>query len=130
MSEMNDIKAMISGYEAMLSVGSSISYVEAEQRAGEFLAAMAHITNIKHLLSGEKIKLTSIQTATYATEMLKGTAKTVTENKLTAEASATYTTAREELEGIENDISYLKAYYDIFNNAHIFYRSMAKGDNS
>jgi len=126
---MNDIKEFISKYESLLAVGTSISYTEAERRAGEFLVGMARITDMKHLLSGDKIRLTSVQTAVYATLMAKGAAKTVTENKLNAEASEDYIKAREELESIENDISYLKAYYDILNNAHIFYRTMAKGVN-
>jgi hypothetical protein len=126
---MNEIKEYIQRFESLLPVGTSISYTEAEKRAGEFLAAQAMITNWRHLLSTDKIRLLSVQTAVYAQQMLKGTAKTVTENKLTAEASEEYTSAREALEQIENDLSYLKAYYDIFNNAHIFYRGMAKGDN-
>lgn len=123
------MKDYLEKYAKLLPVGTSISYTEAERRAGEFLAAMASITNMKHDFSDEKIKLLSIQTAVYAQEMSKGTAKTVTENKMMAEASIEYTKAREELEKIENDISYLKAYFDIFNNAHIFYRNMAKSDN-
>lgn len=126
---MRDIKEFIQGYAELLAVGTSVSFTEAERRAGEFLSAMAQITDVRHLLSNEKIKLLSVQTATYAQELGKGTAKTVTENKTSAEASPIYMKAREELEGIENDLSYLKAYYDIFNNGHIFYRTMAKGDN-
>jgi len=53
----------------------------------------------------------------------------MTENKMTAEASKEYTEAREDLEGIENDLSYLKSYYDIFRDAHIFYRQMSKGES-
>lgn len=126
---MSDMKVFIDKYSALLPVGTSISYVEAERRAGEFLVALAMITNWRHLLGNDKIKLTSVQTAVYAEEMSKGTSKTVTENKLNAEASAAYTNARESLEEIENDLSYLKAYYDIFTNGHIFYRTMAKGVN-
>lgn len=126
---MNEIKEFIQKYESLLPVGTSISYTEAERRAGEFLSAMASITNFRHLLGNEKIKLLSIQTAVYAQEMAKGTDKTVTVNKMNAEASLEYTKVREELEGVENDLSYLKAYYDIFNNAHIFFRTMAKGVN-
>lgn len=126
---MKESKKYIELYVQMLPVGTSISFTEAEKRAGEFLSAMATISDWKHILTCEKIKFLSVQTATYAQEMAKGTAKTVTENKLTAEASPEYTKAREELEGIDNDISYLKAHYDIFNNAHIFYRNMSKGEN-
>lgn len=127
---MSDFKEYIEKYQALLPVGTSISYTEAEKRAGLFLEAQATITDWRHTLSSEKIRLLSVQTAVYAEKMAAGTAKTVTENKLTAEASAEYTKAREDLEHIENDLSYLKAFYDIFQNAHIFYRTMAKGDNS
>lgn len=126
---MLDFKEFVQKYESLLPVGTSVSYTEAERRAGEFLVAMATITNIRHMLSSEKIKLLSIQTVTYASQMSKGTAKTVTENKLTAEASEEYIKSREELESIENDLSYLKAYYEVYNNGHLFYRAMAKGDN-
>lgn len=125
---MNKIQEYIEQYSKLLPVGTSISYTEAERRAGEFLAAQATIANWRHLLSNERIKLLSMQTVTFASEMSKGTAKTVTENKLSAEASPDYIKVREELEQVENDLSYLKAYYDIFAAAHVFYRQMARGE--
>lgn len=127
---MTEIKQFIERYAELLPVGTSISFTEAEKRSGEFLHAQATLTDWRHTLNSERIRLLSVQTAVFAEQMSKGTAKTVTENKLSAEASAEYTKAREELESIENDLSYLKSYYDIFNNAHIFYRAMAKGDNA
>lgn len=127
---MSDMKEFISKYTALLPVGTSISYTEAEKRAGEFLVAMATITSWRHDFTVEKIKLLSVQTSVYAQELGKGTAKTMTENKVTAEASGEYTRAREDLEMVDNDISYLRTFYEIFNNAHIFYRTMAKGENS
>jgi len=125
---MQEIKDLIEKYSALLSLSKSISLPEAERRASEFLVAMAKITDIRHMFSEDKIKYTSVQTAVYAQELSKGTAKTMTENKVTAEASAEYLKAREDLERIENDIAYLRSYYDIFNNAHIFFRTMAKGE--
>lgn len=124
---MSDMRDRIAEYSKLLALGSSVSYTEAERRSGEFLSALAMVTDWKHLMNGTKIKLISVQTSVYAQEMSKGQAKTVTENKLTAEASKAYTEAREALEEIENDVSYLKAYYEIFTNGHIFYRNMAKG---
>jgi hypothetical protein len=125
---MTEMKEYIQKYSDLLPVGTSVSYTEAERRAGEFLSAMAMITEWRHLLTSDKIKKLSIQTAVYAEELGKGTAKTMTENKVTAEASGPYTTAREELESLENDLSYLKTYHEIFQNAHVFYRNMAKGE--
>lgn len=122
-----EIKSFIENYTKLLPIGTSVSFTEAERRAGEFLSAMATITDLRHSLNEDKIKLLSVQTAVYADQMGKGTAKTVTENKMTAEASQEYTEAREALEHVENDLNYLKAYYEIFNNAHVFYRNVAKG---
>lgn len=126
---MTEIKEYLAKYEALLALSKSISGPEAERRAGEFLVATARITEYRHVFSEDKIRLLSAQTAVYAEQMSLGTAKTVTENKLNAEASQAYTQAREDLERTENDISYLKAYYDIFMAAHVFYRNVAKGES-
>lgn len=126
---MNDIKTLIEKYVALLPVGTSVSYTEAERRAGEFLVAQASITDLRHILNNEKIKLLSVQTATFTLEMAKQDAKTITEKKMFVEASEAYTKAREELEAIDNDLAYLKAYYEIFGNGHIFFRNMAKGES-
>lgn len=124
-----EIKSVIESYSSRLPNNKSISVPEAESKAGAFLEAMAFITDRKHLLSEDKIKLTSIQSATYSEELFKGTSKTMTENKILAEASEEYKAAREALEYVENDIAYLKAYYDIYMAAHVFYRNMAKGES-
>lgn len=125
---MKEIKDFIAEKAALLPVNKSISIPEAERRAGEFLVAQAQLTEWRHDLSEGKIFALSVQTATYAQELAKGTAKTMTENKVTAEASPEYTKAREDLERIENDLSYLRAYFDIFSAAHVFYRNLAKGE--
>jgi hypothetical protein len=123
------IKSEIDKYEALLPMNTSVSFTEAEKRAASFLLIAAHITNWRYELSQHKIKLLSVQTAVYAEQLFKGTSKTMTENKVSAEASLDYMKAREDLEMIENDLAYLKAYYEVFNNAHIFYRGMARGNS-
>ena len=126
---MKEVKEFVEKYSALLPLHKSINIPELERRAGEFLSAMATLAAWKHAFAEEKIKLISIQTAVYAEQLSKGTAKTMTENKVTAEATAEYIEAREGLERIENDINYLKAYLDIFHDAHIFYRQMCKQDS-
>lgn len=123
---MTEIKNYIEGVARLLPMVKALSITDAEKRAGEFLVAMAKITEFRHLLTSEKIKLLTVQTATYAEQMSMGTASTVTQNKLVAEASVEYTAARENLESIENDLSYLKAYAEIFQNAHIMYRKISQ----
>lgn len=122
------MKEILEYYSSLLPLGTSVSYTEAEKRAGLFLEAMAKVTDMRHQFAEQKVKATSVQAAVYAQELAKGTAKTMTENKVTAEASVEYATAREDLENIENDHNYLRTYYEIFQNAHVFYRQAAKGD--
>lgn len=125
---MKEVKEYLEKYQKLLPVGQCVSQTESERRAGEFLEAMAFITNWRHDFGKEKIRLLSVQTAVYAEQLSKGTAKTVTENKTTAEASPEYAKAREEYESIENDLTFLKAYFEIFSNAHVFYRKMSAGE--
>ena len=123
------MKTLVEQYTPLLALNGSISTSESEKRASIFLHAMAQIINAKHELNEEKIKISSVHTATYAEQLSKGTKKTMTENKTEAEASVPFINSREALERIENDIAFLKAYYDVFNNAHVLYRQLAKGDN-
>lgn len=123
---MKEVKEFVDKYSALLPLHKSISIPELERRAGEFLSAMATLASWKHAFAEDKIRLVSVQTAVYAEQLSKGTAKTITENKITAEATPEYLEAREGLERIENDINYLKAYMEIFNNGHLFYRQMCK----
>lgn len=127
---MKEIKEFIGKYKKLLPLSKSVSVVEAEKRASQFLEAMAAIVDWKHEFKKSKIGNLSIERATFAQELAKGTGKTVTENKTTAEASNVYQKAREALEDIENDISYLQGYYEIFSAAHVFYRQLAKGESS
>jgi len=125
---MQDIKDYIEKYSAILPMSQSLSIPDAEKRAADFLVVQAQIANWKHLLTQEKIKLTTLQSATYSELLSRCTGKTVTENKLTVEAAPEYAKVREDLEALENDISYLKAYNEVFLNAHLFYRMLAKSE--
>ena len=126
---MNEnLRNFINETQTLLPVGKSISLPEAEKRAGQFLYALAYITDERFNLGDAKIKALSVQSAVYAEVLAAGEAKTITENKIAAEANPAYIGAREELEIVENQLTFLKAYYEIFNNAHIFYRNMAKGE--
>lgn len=127
---MKEIKDYFEVINALLPVNGSLSITEYERRASEFLTALARIADWRHLLSEEKIKYTSVQLAVYAEQLFKGSEKTVTANKTIAEASAEYTAAREDLERIENDLSYLKIQYEVYLNAHLFYRQLSKETNS
>lgn len=123
---MTDIKEIIEKYSKLLAVGTSVSYTEAEKRAAGFLTIQAYLIDLRHTYTSEKIRLLTVQTAVYAQEISKGSGKTITQDKISAEASREYIAAREDLEKIENDLAYFKAYLDLFSNGHLFYRQMCK----
>lgn len=123
---MKEVKEQIQVWNEMLPTGKVVTQIEAERRASQFLVASAHIAEWVHIFRDSKIKAESVQVATFSSEMNKSESKLVTEKKAQAEASTSYVKAREEFEYIENDISYLKTYAEIYNNAHIFYRGIAK----
>ena len=122
----NEIKSYIEKVSQSLELTTSISIADAEKRASLFLTAQAKLADWKHLLGEGQIKAQSVLNAVYAQELSKGTSKTMTENKVTAEASKEFRAAREEFELITNDISYLRTYMDIYSAAHVFYRNMCK----
>lgn len=121
-----EIKDYLEVMNGLLPINGSLSIPEFERRAGEFLTALAKLADWRHILSEEKIKLTSVSLAVYADQLSKSTEKTVTASKTIIEASAEYTSAREDLEYIENDLSYLKTHHEIYLNAHLFYRQLMK----
>ena len=127
---LDEVKKLINETNSLLPIGTSVSQPDAEKRAGEFLMAMASISWVKHEIGASKIKNESLQVSIFAAELSKGTAKTMTENKVTAEASEIYQSVREAYEGDENDLSYLKAMYEVYSNAHIFYRNLARTEFS
>lgn len=129
MVDFETVKQEIEKFAAMLSNKNKIhSFSDAEEKAAQFLIAMSVVTQWKHYYSSLKINLLSIQNAVYAQELAASTGKTITENKINAEASKEYAKAREDLEDVENNLGYLKAYYEIFSAAHVFYRQTAKGE--
>jgi hypothetical protein len=125
---MDELKFKIDSCAGLLATDKAVSQREAEKRAGAFLEILAHIVNGIDTLSDEKIKAQSLQAVVFAQTMALDTTKGVTEKKINVEANPDYITAREHLEGVENDLTYLKTYFKIFENGHLFYRQLAKAE--
>lgn len=101
---------------------------QAEERAGKFLWAQASVAGDLTALTSQFISQKSLLDATYGKLIQADTSKNVTEKKISVEANPEYQSSRENLELLENKISYLKTMLKIFENAHVFYRQLAKGD--
>lgn len=105
-----------------------ITTFEAEERASSFLIVTAELLKYIHYLDLKGIKAESVSTATYHKSMHLTDSKNVTEKKAAAEADPDYIKSREEAEEYSSDIKYLKGMVDIFKDAHIMWRQIAKED--
>jgi hypothetical protein len=120
------IHDMVDEYNELLPMATTISQVDAEMRATKFLVAVALLTNIKHALGDELIAATSVEKGVYAKIMNRDESKTVGQRDANVKAHPEYIAAREALEKVENDMDFIKTYQKIYDNAHIFYRQLAR----
>jgi len=102
------------------------SSVEALERATKFLIMVALLADEKRNCEEDKARLTTIVDASFADAKDLSESKNITEKKMDAARNKGYTDFREALEDCEAKISWIKTYIDIFNNAHITYRTLAK----
>lgn len=124
------IEEFVKKYRALLpSRGEDISAEEARNRASDFLYAIALISaerlEISKVIAQIK-SLVAVEFEAACDKYSKEEKIKVTEKKIKAEADKEYQSAREELEILESNISFLKTHEKIFENAHIFYRNFGK----
>lgn len=118
----------INQWQALLPMDGSVSQLESERRASIFLSAMAHITTWRLLYAEELIRATSISTATYGSLVTNSESRNITEAKILVQGSPEYQKVNEEAQHLEVRVRALGEFYNVFINAHIFYRHLAKGE--
>jgi hypothetical protein len=99
---------------------------EASERSTAFLVMVAILADEKRSCEEDKVKLSTIVSASYAQAWSRVTAPQVTEKKILVENDPHYSDLREALEQCEAKISWLKTHMDIFMNGHITYRQLSK----
>jgi hypothetical protein len=105
---------------------SSQAMHEASERATAFLVMVAILANEKRATEEDKIRLSTLVSASYAQAFARSQSKQVTEKKAEAENDNSYSAVREGLEQAEAKISWLRTYIEIFNNAHLTYRQLSR----
>lgn len=121
-----DIKSYIEENLDLLPSDKVLSQIDAQKRASKFLAVIAVLAEAKYDLSNEKIKIQSLFSIATNESLKSAEGSTVGARTAAAEASVPYIEARESLETIENNIKYIHTMADIFLNAHLLLRNMAK----
>lgn len=120
-----DLKEYIQAHIQLLPSqnSSSISPLEADERASQLLIAKAYLAEVRLSHMTDLSRETTIATCKY-NEVMNNSLGKVTEKKAGAEASPEYTQARESLEDRDNFVKYLNALIDIFQDGHIQLRQM------
>jgi hypothetical protein len=123
-----EVRSVIETGLKIVGRDKGVSQFEAEERASSLLIIAAELYKQKYNLENKLIKSSSIQRVSFSKSIHEAEGKNVTEKKVKAESDPTYIKDREESEELENDVSYLKAIIEIFQNAHIMWRQIAKNE--
>jgi len=122
---MKDFDKFLQHYLEMLPSNGDLDPSEAEQRASEFLAGLAQLTNYKHEISDDLIKATTLKDMAYANAINTSIGNNAETRKANAEANPSYISAREEHERTKNKIYTLNSYQEVFMEAVRLYRKSA-----
>jgi hypothetical protein len=123
-----DIEKFVMSYIEKLKPEGIINKKEADNRAADFLYAVAIISTERKKLSDERVSVESANKVVYADVFVKQEDKNVTDKKIKTEANPDFIEIRELLENLDNNINYLKTMEKTLENGHIFYRNLYKGD--
>ncbi|RLI54075.1 MAG: hypothetical protein DRP09_14030 [Candidatus Thorarchaeota archaeon] len=122
-----ELKDLIEGGLADIRLGTK-GFGEAIDRATRFLLIQASLADVKLGFEEELAKKNTLCDGYFHDALKNSEAKQVTEKKLDAGTDVDYAKSRENKEILEAEIKYLRTLMDIFGNAHVTYRQIAKGD--
>lgn len=125
--EFEDVKQYVDEHVDLIVFGKD-SMRESMERASKFLVVISILSEFRLSLERRKAQDITLREALYHKAINAAEGKNVTEKKIEAEANPEYTTGRESVENLDAQISWAKTNIDIFNNAHILYRNLAKGE--
>ncbi len=109
-----------------------VSLEQSEKLAGEFLVAMMRVTDeIKSTGLDSRMKKSGVKAlrAAIYLDIVQKAEKKPTESQIDATITSDRLVVDEQqkLDSAEVSLDQLERYYDIFQNAHIFFRGVAKG---
>lgn len=105
---------------------TAAALAEGRDRAAKFLVMQAILSNHLKAIQDVKVKVSTLEKASYAQAILGAPGKNVTENKIIAEADPNYSQNREAMELIDSEINWTRNHYDIFGNAHVMFRQYSR----
>ena len=125
---MENIQKYVEEKLPLLSLEGVDTPRKAETRAADLLFVIGDLMNAKLNTLQRLSKSKSQHTITLQSVMDSIEAKTITEKKSKAESTMAVTTTREEMEKAENELSYIRGCTDMFNNSHVLFRQISRGE--
>lgn len=120
-----EIEKIVNNHIDLIEI-NPVAIVESRERCAKFLVMQAILSTHIKILQDCKVKVSTLEKASYAQSILNSSGKNITENKIMAEADPNYSQNREAMELIDSEINWSKQHFDIFNNAHIQFRQYSK----
>jgi molecular chaperone GrpE (heat shock protein) len=102
---------------------------EAEELAPKFQRIRADIASVQLELEMNRNKFKAVSKTQYKNAILTVTEKwTAAQKEAAAKADPDFLNTVESLDNLESRIDYCKTMSDVFNNFHIFYRQISRGE--
>lgn len=128
MNLQNEIGKIVDQYVELLPIEDSKLLAQSEIKASKFLLAIAKLANLRDQLMNAKVQKDSLKNVAYADAINNAPGTNAPTKQANAEADSNYLSIAEEIALIDNQLSYTKTMIDVFNNAHILYRGLMKGE--
>lgn len=125
--EFEEVQALVNEHIQLIAF-SKDSYKEALERATKFLVISAIVAEFKREMQEKLTKTETLRDAFYAKALSEAEGKNVTEKKAMVPLNPDYAKQVEVCGELEASIGWSRTMIDIFNNAHVTYRQIAKGD--
>lgn len=128
MDRQEEIQKIVDDYVKLLPTEDDKLMLNSEVKASKFLLAIAKLAKIRDELMNQKVKRDALKTVAYAEAINNAPGTNAPTKQANAEANPDYLKTAEDVSLIDNQLMYTKVMIDVFNNAHILYRGLMKGE--
>ena len=107
-------------------IDTDVSPLEADQKAGEYLLLTARIADEIKDMQKAVTAAKAAKVSQYNISKKEAEGKTADDRKAAAEADPDYQRTLDDVDQVHTDVEWLKTHSNIFTNAHIHFRQIAK----
>lgn len=122
------INKIVDQYIELLPIQDNKLLAHSEVKASKFLLAIAKLVAVRDQLLNSKVKKDALRSISYADAINNAPGTNAPTKSANADANPNYLAASEEVSIIDNQLQYVKTMIEVFNNAHILYRGLMKGE--